>query len=232
MASYTIELRRVCEIYGRDTVENWFKSYNIEDYLSPSQIESISKASLWNKEKLAKKIVDHYFMREIGFETPALFEHYAKVEMQEIMEYYLPLIYSTSIEFDPLVNVDYTETFEREIEGSAENQGSSNSSSNNVSSGLSVNSDTPQGQISKQNILNGSYASNTTANENEGSISDETSTKNSGSSNTLENYSKRIKGNSGVSATAQALIKQYRDIVKAYDKEIIDKLNSLFMGIY
>lgn len=232
MASYTIELRRVCEIYGRDTVENWFKSYNIEDYLSPSQIETLTKAELWNKEKLAKKIVDHYFMREIGFETPALFEHFAKVEMQEIMEYYLPLIYSTAIEFDPLVNVDYTETFEREIEGSAENQGSSNSSSNNNSSGLSVNSDTPQGQISKQNILNGSYASNTTANENEGSISDETSTQSSGSSNTLENYSKRIKGNSGVSATAQALIKQYRDIVKAYDKEIIDKLNYLFMGIY
>lgn len=232
MASYTIELRRVCEIYGRDTVENWFKSYNIEDYLSPSQIEILTKAGLWNKEKLAKKIVDHYFMREIGFETPALFEHFAKVEMQEIMEYYLPLIYSTAIEFDPLVNVDYTETFEREIEGSAENQGSSNSSSNNTSSGLSVYSDTPQGQINKQEILNGKHASNTTANENEGSISDETSTKNSGSSNTLENYSKRIKGNSGVSATAQALIKQYRDIVKAYDKEIIDKLNSLFMGIY
>lgn len=232
MASYTIELRRICDIYGRDTVENWFKSYNIEDYLSPSQIETLTKAGLWNKEKLAKKIVDHYFMREIGFETPALFEHYAKVEMQEIMEYYLPLIYSTAIEFDPLVNVDYTETFEREIEGSAENQGSSNSSSNNTSSGLSVYSDTPQGQINKQEILNGKHASNTTANENEGSISDETSTKNSGSSNTLENYSKRIKGNSGVSATAQALIKQYRDIVKAYDKEIIDKLNSLFMGIY
>ena len=87
MASYTIKLRRICELYGRDTVENWFKSYNIEDYLSPSQIESITKVGLWNKDKLAQKIVDHYFMREIGFETPALFEHYAKVEMQEIMEF-------------------------------------------------------------------------------------------------------------------------------------------------
>lgn len=232
MASYTIELRRVCELYTRETVESWFKDYELSDYLSPSQIESITKANLWNKDNLAKKIVDHYFMREIGFETPALFEHYAKVEMQEIMEYYLPLIYSNSIEFDPLVNVDYTETFEREIEGNAQNQGSSNSSSSNKSSGLNVNSDTPQGQISKQDILQGNYASNTTANENEANINDKTNTESSGSSNTLENYSKRIKGNSGVSATAQALIKQYRDIVKAYDKEIIDKLNSLFMGIY
>lgn len=232
MASYTIELRRVCDLYGRDTVESWFKSYNIEEYLSPSQIETITKVGLWNKDKLAKKIVNHYFMREIGFETPALFEHYAKVEMQEIMEYYLPLIYSNAIEFDPLVNVDYTETFEREIEGEAKNQGSSNSSSNNTSSGLNVNSDTPQGQISKQAILQGNYASNTTANQNEAEINDRTNTQSSGTSNTLENYSKRIKGNSGVSATAQALIKQYRDIIKAYDKEIIDKLNSLFMGIY
>ena len=232
MASYTIELRRICELYGRDTVESWFKSYNIEEYLLPSQIELISKSGLWNKEKLARKIVDHYFMREIGFETPALFEHYAKVEMQEIMEYYLPLIYSAAIEFDPLVNVDYTETFEREIEGNAQNQGSSNSSSNNTSSGLTVNQNTPQGQISKQAILQGNYASSTSANENEAQINDETNTQSSGTSNTLENYSKRIKGNSGVSATAQALIKQYRDIVKAYDKEIIDKLNSLFMGIY
>lgn len=232
MASYTIELRRVCDIYGRDTVENWFKSYDIKDYLSPSQIEAISKNGLWNKDKLASKIVDHYFMREIGFETPALFEHYAKVEMQEIMEYYLPLIYSKAIEFDPLVNVDYTETFEREIEGNAQNKGSSASTSSNNSSGLNVNSDTPQGQISKQKILGGKYASNTTANENEANMHDETNTQSSGASNTLENYSKRIKGNSGVSATAQALIKQYRDIVKAYDKEIIDKLNSLFMGIY
>ena len=232
MASYTIKLRRICELYGRDTVENWFKSYNIEDYLSPSQIEALTKSDLWNKDKLATKIVDHYYMREIGFETPALFEHYAKVEMQEIMEYYLPLIYSKAIEFDPLVNVDYTETFQREIEGTAQNQGTSNSSSNNVSSGLNINSDTPQGQISKQAILQGNYASSTLANENEAEINDETNTQSSGTSNTLENYSKRIKGNSGVSTTAQALIKQYRDIVKAYDKEIIDKLNSLFMGIY
>ena len=232
MASYTIELRRVCELYSRDTVESWFKDYELSDYLSPSQIESISNAGIWNKDKLAKKIVDHYYMREIGAETPALFEHFAKVTMQELMEQYLPLIYSNSIEFDPLVNVDFTETFQREIEGTAQNEGSSNSSSSSNSSGLNVNSDTPQGQISKSTILNGNYASNTTANENESSISDETSSQSSGSSNTLENYSKRIKGNSGVSATAQALIKQYRDIIKAYDTEIINKLNVLFMGIY
>lgn len=86
MATYSIELRKVCDLYGRDEVENWFKSYNLEDYLTQEQITVLSKENIWSKDKLARMIVDHYFMREIGFETPALFRHYAKVTMQEIME--------------------------------------------------------------------------------------------------------------------------------------------------
>ena len=73
MAKYTIELRNVCKYYGRDEVENWFKSYNLNDYLMPNQIEQIEKFNVFNKEKLAKMIVDHYYMREIGFETPRSF---------------------------------------------------------------------------------------------------------------------------------------------------------------
>lgn len=232
MASYTIEIRKIIDFYGRDTVEGWFKDYNLEDYLTQEQITSIVNAGVWNKNKLAKKIVDHYYMREIGFETPALFENRVKVRMQEIMEDYLPVIYSNSIEFDPLVNVDFTETFEREVESESENSGSSNSSSNSSSSGLNVNSDTPQGEISKATILQGKYASNTSASETGSEVEDETTTSNSGTANQTENYTKRTKGNSGVSATAQALIKQYREIIRAVDREIIEELNDMFMGIY
>lgn len=70
MASYTIELRKVCDIYGREEVENWFKDFELSDFLTTKQIQSIENAGLWNKNKLAKKIIDHYYMREIGFETP------------------------------------------------------------------------------------------------------------------------------------------------------------------
>ena len=65
MAKYTIELRRICDIYGRDEVENWFKDYDIANYLTATQIEQINKYDVWSKDKLAKKIVDHYYMREI-----------------------------------------------------------------------------------------------------------------------------------------------------------------------
>ena len=216
MSKYTIELRKVCDLYTREVVESWFKDYNLSYYLRPDEITSIEEAGIWSKDRLASKIVDHYFMREIGLETPALFKHYAKVYMQEIMERKLPLIYSASIKYNPLVNVDYTETYNRGIE-------SSGSSSNNAS-GLSVSSDTPQGQIQKSAILAGAYASATGASETESSSSD--------NNTTLENYTKRVKGNSGVSATAQKMIQQYRENIIAIDSDIIEELDKLFMGLY
>lgn len=231
MAKYTFELRELFEpikfnppIYTREQVEGFFKDYELSDYLTQEQIEVINSAGIWNKDKLARKIVDHYYMRESGLETIGLFKHYAKVIMQELMEKYLPLIYSSSINYDPLVNVDYTETFSR----SANNSGVSNSTSNSSSSGLVVGSNTPQGQITKAGILAGDYASSTSANENSGSIADNTTTQGT----IQEVYSKNVKGNSGVSATAQKMVLQYRENIIAIDRKIIKELNVLFMGLY
>ena len=232
MAKYTIELRKVCDIYKREEVEKWFKSYELTDFLTPEQIEVIKNANIWNKDKLAKKIVDHYFMREIGFETPALFRHYAKVTMQELMEEKLPLIYSSSIKYDPLINVDYTETFEREQEGTASNNGESNSNSNSNSESLNINNATPQTRITKQDLETGAYANNVAQSDNNSNINDKTTTKNDGSSKSNESYKKQVKGNSGVSATAQKMIEQYRDNIRAINKEIIEKLSDLFMGLW
>lgn len=232
MAKYTIELRRICDIYGRDEVESWFKNYDINNYLTPTQIEQIQKFNVWSKDRLATKIVDHYYMREIGFETPTLFKHYAKIKMQEIMERYLSKIYSNFLEYDPLSNVDFTEEYTREIKGTGKNEGNSNSNSSNNASGLNVNSDTPQGQISKQNILNGAYASNTNASETESSINDNTKTSSNSESNTIEKFTRHEEGDNGVIITNQRLVKEYREIIVAIDEEIINELNKLFMGLY
>lgn len=264
MGSYTMELRKVCDIYTREEVESWFSSYNLEDYLTETQIETITTAGLWTKQKLAKKIVDHYFMREIGLETPFLFRHFAKIKMEEIMEAKLPLIYSKSIEFNPLVNVDFEEKYTKNVQGTNTNNqtssieesieeersgsGTSSSTASNSSSGLTINSDTPQGQITKADILNGSYASNTSANENTSTITDSTTTTSSndgsisrsndgsirsnGSDTRAESFTRTMKGNSGSITTAQHLIQQYRDIIVAVDEEIINELNSLFIGLF
>ena len=232
MASYTMELRKVINLFGREEVENWFKDYDLSHYVTPTQIEQITKFNVWSKDRLAEKIVDNYYMREIGFETPALFKHYAKIEMKKIMERYLPKIYSNFLEYDPLSNVDFTETYTREIAGQTQNQGTSNSTSQNNASGLNVNSDTPQGQISKQAILGGSYASQTNASETESEIEDNTTTANQGTSNTIETFTRHEEGDNGVIITNQRLVKEYREIIVAIDEEIINELNCLFMGIY
>lgn len=236
MASYTIQLRNVINMYSREEVENWFKDYRLEDYLLPDQLETLENSNLWSKDKLAKKIVDHYFMREIGFETPALFRHYAKMTMNEIMERYLPKIYTQAIQYDPLINVDYTETYTHEHEGEGQSEGTStsNSSSNGTSTGLNINDDTPQGQVNKNDILNGTYASSASANENSTNATDETNVSSNNTSNTrdTDNYTRHLTGNQGITASYQAMIMQYRDTVASYTEEIINELNSLFMGIY
>lgn len=216
MSKYTMELRRVIDFFDRETVEGWFKDYKLTDFLTQDEIDVINERGTWSKDKLATKIVDHYFMREIGFETPALFRHFVKVSMNEIMERKLPLIYSASLNYDPLVNVDYTETFNRTIDNTSE--------SNDNSSGLTVNSTTPQGEISKAQILAGKYASSTQAGESENTSST--------TGNSEEGSTKHVKGNSGVSATAQKMIQQYRENIIAIDGDIIYELNDLFMGVY
>ena len=248
MSKYTVELREIVETFSREEVEGYFMDYKLEDYLTDQEIAVINERGTWSKEKLARKIVDHYYMREIGVETIGLFIQRCKVAMQEIMEEKLPLIYSAAIKYDPLVNVDYTETYAgsndstntQKASTSSTDASSTQTNTSGKNSGLNVNSDTPQGQISKANILNGSYASSTTANEDEStSISSsnnsgltDTESETNGQNNQTQNYTKKVKGNSGVSATAQKMVQQYRENIIMIDRDIIKDLASLFMGIY
>ena len=216
MSKYTVELRKIVANTSRQEVESWFKDYELSDYLTADEIQVITDRGTWSKDKLAKKIVDHYLMREIGLETVGLFKHKAKVAMHEIMEEKLPLIYSNSIQYDPLVNVDFTETYH--------SLGSSNSTSDNSGEGLTINSDTPQNRITLENIKTGEYASSTSGTETSNSITDH--------SQASQDYTRTQRGNSGTLTTAQKLVQQYRENIIMIDRDIIRDLESLFMQIY
>lgn len=220
MSKYTMETRELISTFGEDEVKSWFSDYELSDFLTPEEIKVIEDRGTWSKDQLAQRIIDHYYTREIGTDAIGQFILFAKDKMNEIMETYAPLIYSAAIKFDPLVNVDFTESY------TGTSDSTSNSSSNSNGSGLTVNSDTPQGEISKSAILAGEYASSTGANETENYVND--TSKNNGK----QEYSKTVKGNSGVSATAQALVQQYRDYIRALNTEIVYQLEPLFMGLY
>lgn len=212
MAKYTIELRELVETFGRDEVKRWFSNYDLSDYLTEDEIKVVNERGTWSKGKLADLIIDHYYMHEIGQETPGLFEHYAGVAMREIMEEKAPLIYSAAIKYDPLINVDFTETYKGNTQGT----------STTTSNGLTINSDTPQGQVNKAQILQGKYASNTSGNEGTGT----------GTNDENQEYTKTTRGNSGVSATAQKMIEQYRENIIMINRDIVKDLAQLFMGVY
>lgn len=220
MSRYTTELRQIIANESREEVESWFMDYELTDYLTTDEIAIIEERGTWSKQKLAELIVDHYWMREIGLETVALFKHQVKVAMREIMEEKLPLIYSASLKYDPLVNVDFTETY------MAESSENTSGSQDGNADGLNVNSDTPQGQISKESILGGSYASSTGASEGTSHSEDERETNGSNS------YTRTQKGNSGSLTTAQALVRDYRKNIIMINRDIVKDLANLFMGIY
>lgn len=225
MSKYTTELRFLITDIGKDELKSWFMDYNLYDYLSQDKVNVINKSGLWSKDRLAEEILDRFYLEEIGFETPALFKHYAKITMKRVMEKYLPIIYSNCLEFDVLSNIKVTERFTHSVETSGESDGSSSSGG----SGLSVNSDTPQGQINKTEILTGKYASNTQANESESSSEDHSSN----TANSTETYEKIREGMSGINYSAPELLTKFRSSIISVNDEIMDILETkLFMLIY
>lgn len=227
-----MKIKELCDLFTRDEIIKWFSDYNMNDYLTNDEIETIKNRNTWTKEKLANMIIDHYYMSEICAETPGLFKLFVKTKMNEIMESKLPLIYSNSIHYDPLVNVDYTETFKRDLSDDTTSSGSSESTQNQSGNGIQLDSNTPQGRVSKSSILEGNYVSSTTGSESSSNTSENNTSNTTENKNVAENYTKNIKGNSGVSATAQKMIEQYRQNIRAINLEIINELNDLFFIIF
>lgn len=244
MSNYTMTLKRVIDIYGYEEVVSWFESYDLRDYLTAEQVQVIEDSDLWRKDKLSPLILEHYLMREIAYETPYLFRHFAKVRMSEIMEKYAPLIYAQALQmsFNPLTQnqsfqetESYTKTNEDSSSSSSSNSGSSSSSTSQEGNSLSVHSDTPQGQISKSSILAGNYATDTEAQETENSASDSTSTSSQGtaegSSEGTETFS-RTKSGFSLKMTKADLIMNYRKSIISLNMQIIEELNSLFFALF
>lgn len=220
MSKYTVQLRRIIDTFGREEVESWFKNWELSDYLTPAEIAVVNERGTFSKDALAKQIVDNYYMREIGFETAGLFRHYAKLQMREIMGRYAQIIYSAAIQIDPLVNENYSETFSRD----ADNQGQSTSTGKG--SGFGLQSDIPQSQMNKADLLAGKYGTNAQADEQETTNNTVADGKNH------EEYTRTVRGNRGISSNAPYLIQQYRDYIIPIYGDIIRECNVLFMNIY
>lgn len=85
MSDYTVTLKRVCDVYGKQSVLNWFKSYSLYDYLTIDEVSTIGYLKVFSPDTLAEMILNHYYFSEIAFETPEMFKHFVITKLREIM---------------------------------------------------------------------------------------------------------------------------------------------------
>lgn len=70
-----------------------------------------------HRPTLERKIIETYYFREIGQETPDRFKHYLKAKMRLIMPYYNKLYESETLDFDPFITDEhFTKRFIEDVE--------------------------------------------------------------------------------------------------------------------
>lgn len=194
MANYTIELRTILE-----------NNVNIFDFNYPIFDESY-------RAKFEENFINHFYYREIGFETISRFKHHLKTELNILMPYYNKLYTSQGLEQRILDNYDVTETFERNVIGSKTGV--------NENSNKQLFSDTGRKRVDINDI---DYVStiNKETNNTTSNVNDENN----------ERWSRTMKGNIGVQTDADAIMK-YESSLKNVDLLLFDELEKLFMQIF
>ena len=205
----TLELRQMIE----DGVKIW-------DFEYPSYYQGEAK------QAFEQKVIDHFFFRQIGFETVGRFKHMLATKMREIMPYYIDMYKTVEImrELDnPFDNVDIVETFEQS--SSNESQTTTNGESSSSNANEHRFSDTPQGEVT--NINN--YLTEASVDTGTGSATSSATSDGTASGHITHQLTR--KGNQGVNTYAHDMI-EFRTSIIDVDMMVIKELNCLFLGVY
>lgn len=251
MSKYTTEVRFICESTSGLSESKGFGS--VDEVLNSSWDKIFtSKVSFFDEEYrsvLCKKILKHYYLREICSEVVGIWKLWMNERLEMIMPYYNKLYESARLEFDPLKDVNYSRTYDktgsdvgtgsRSTEGI--NSGTGESTQTNTSKSKTVDkyADTPQGAL--DNVESGTYLTNARivnvdnsaslkgTNKSSGSYSD---SENSNSTmNSTEKYVESIAGKMGT-ASYSKMLNEYRSTLLNIDAMIVDEFSDLFMQLW
>ena len=108
MAKYTTEVRNICE--SKAGLEE-SKGFNDIDTILANSWDKIftTQCTFFDENYravLCKKILKHYYTREIGLETAGLWMLFMNRKLEEIMPYYNQMYESELLEFNPLYTMD------------------------------------------------------------------------------------------------------------------------------
>ena len=219
MSKYTTEVRFICEQVSGYSESQGGK--NVDQVLENSWNKIFDNS--WNifdesyRKVLCKKILKHYYTREICAESAGLWIMWLNRRMCEIMPYYNQLYESEKLKFDPLTDTDVTTTSNRKID--AENK--ENTTNDKISRDLY--SDTPQGAL--QGVESETYLTDARK------ISDSSSSNSSATGNSNDNYLENIKGKRG-GENYSDMLKKYRDTFLNIDMLVINELEDLFFNLW
>jgi len=228
----TIELREIVE----SGIDIWAFDYPVPR----ASIDYNGKTCKVDFDKAAfeKKIIDHYYFRQIGQETVGRWLHYFRTRIREIMPYYVQL-YEFDAKFrnieDPLESYNLVETFKQEHSNNGSITGSTSSESSSERADENENtrkfSNTPQGSIENLDThMTEATRDNGSGSSNESGSTSGSSEQTSEDSGSIE-HTLTKRGNIGV----QPLGGEVENIRKAFiniDQQIINELKDLFVQVY
>lgn len=253
MSKFTTEVRFICEnsaglreSEGADNIDSildkcWNKVFNFDFPIFDENYRQV----------LCRKILKHYYTREIAHETVGRWKLALNAKLNEIMPYYNQLYKSELLEFNPFYDVDLT----RSREGSGTSNRTSNNTetnsgtSKNVSSGSGTSntdtlnrfSDTPQNSMDTQGIndsvplttVTKVNEDNTTTNESTDTLTRNDSKTGNGTENinNTDKYIETVKGKQGTE-NYSSLLKKFRETFLNIDMMIIEDCSDCFFTLW
>lgn len=227
MSKYTTEVRFICE--QKAGFEESKGSSNVDTVIAAAWdkifTSNVTFFDASYKPVLCKKILKHYYLREIGAETVGIWQLWMNERLENIMPYYNQLYSSAAINYDPLKDVNVMRTYTKDIDNTEANTGSSEGTTQNINRDLY--SDTPQGALT--GVENETYLTDARKVTDNGSSSSEFA--NNKDANTQETYTETLTGKHG-SGSFSSMIKDYRETFLNIDSMVIEEFNDLFMGLW
>lgn len=232
MAIFTMKLRTIVEAYNNKSEPDLYENIDTLIRNAHSKIFDF-EYPIFNdayRETLESKIISHYYMHEIGLETPALFKHELKNMMRDIMPYYNQLYKSETIDFNPMHNMDFLNEVKSNSDGTSHGENTDHSKTNVENRQRTVGADTPQGHVPTLDVESFTHMSEVSVINGDGNNEINSNGDNDGEyHNEAEGTSKDTGKNSGESFSK--MLEQYRETFINIDKMIIDELQVLFMGV-
>ena len=241
MSKYTTEVRYICEMNSGFTVDEMSSH-------TPDEIIANSREKIFNfsypiyesdhKPELETKILKHYYRREIGAETVALWKLWLNERLNLIMPKYNQL-YATEAEIRDkmLYNLDIVKNSQRtdDFTRNGNQSGTVNTNQLNNMSGdhRDSYSDTPQGTIS--NVDNNTYLTDyrhltDTESETESQNTQQTTT-NAETNAGTQTYQESETGYNGARAYYE-ILEDFQNRIINIDKMVVEELQDLFILLW